>query len=135
MFKKLLILPLVIALTTSCSTMQKHTAELGQAADSISTVTFLNMGIEEANPIIASNLWILIVKPFIPPAIRYLTKGNPEVCRSIDFALSSVGFGAAGWNIGVMAGGGPIAVFLGLASLGIPYIIGHNPECGDNDLE
>lgn len=90
------------------------TADRGQTADIITTSMAFDRGFVEGNPLL-DNLsigQIAAIKLGLTQAVKFA----PEpVCTPGLFGLTAVGYGAALWNIGVMAGSGPAA---------IPVIIG-----------
>jgi len=98
------VLPLV-AVLTGCA----H-ADIGQLADSTTTAVALSReGFAEGNPLLSgmSWPWIAATKIVITQAVK-LTP--PVVCEPGLTGLALGGFGAALWNIGVMAGSGPAAL-------------------------
>ncbi len=90
------------------------TADYAQMADVGTTAIALNSGFVEGNPVWGGAGWPVIaaVKMGATQAIKLAPS---EVCEPGLFGLTVAGFGAALWNIGVIAGCGPAA---------IPFIIG-----------
>lgn len=96
-------------LLTGCAT-----ADYAQISDIGTTAIALNSGFVEGNPVWGGASWPVIaaVKIGATQAIKLTPQ---EVCEPGLFGLTVAGFGAALWNIGVIAGCGPAA---------IPVIIG-----------
>ena len=85
-----------------------------QSADGLTTIVALKNGFTEANPLFGSmnGPAIFAVKMAVTQAVKL----TPEpICQPGLLGLTVTGYGAALWNIGVMAGSGPTA---------IPLIIG-----------
>ena len=136
---KILLAALLSLTTISCTTLENYSAELGQLSDSATTVWFVNNGVEEANPVIAGNWWLLALKPFIPTIYRYavLNTGVEDAeaaCALGNRAIGHIGYFAAGWNIGVTSlGGGPVAVATAIGLTLLAYKVlenGSNRVCG-----
>ncbi len=91
-------------LLTGCAT-----ADYAQLADVGTTAIALNSGFVEGNPVWGGAGWQVIaaVKIGATQAIKLTPQ---EVCEPGLFGLTVAGFGAALWNIGVMAGSGPAAI-------------------------
>ena len=91
-------------------------ADRAQIADGATTWVALSNGFVEANPLLSglSGPAILAVKIGATQAVKQTPN---EVCEPGLLGLTVAGYGAAVWNIGVMAGSGPAAipVALGLA--------------------
>lgn len=105
-FKQLLA-GLGILSIVSCSTMER-----GQLADVGTTYIAFERGFVEGNPILSglSIAEIFAVKFVVTESIRWFV---PEpVCTPTSWTASFIGYGAASWNVGVMAGSGPIGVGL-----------------------
>ncbi len=85
------------------------TADYAQMADVGTTAIALNSGFVEGNPVWGGAGWQVIaaVKIGATQAIKLTPQ---EVCEPGLFGLTVAGFGAALWNIGVMAGSGPAAI-------------------------
>lgn len=95
----------LVALLAGCAT-----ADYGQLADSATTAVALSReGFAEGNPLLSgmSWPWIAATKIAITQAFK-LTP--PVVCEPGLLGLSLGGFGAALWNIAVLAGSGPAAL-------------------------
>lgn len=95
----------LVALLAGCAT-----ADYGQLADSATTAVALSReGFAEGNPLLSgmSWPWIAATKMAITQAVK-LTP--PAICEPGLVGLSLGGFGAALWNIAVMAGSGPAAL-------------------------
>lgn len=90
------------------------TADYGQLADSATTAVALSNGYIEANPLLGgmSWPWIAVTKIAVTQVVK-LTP--PEICEPGLTGLALTGFGAALWNIGVMAGSGPASIPIILA--------------------
>lgn len=85
-------------------------ADYGQLSDSATTAVALSReGFAEGNPLLSgmSWPWIAATKIAVTQAVK-LTP--PEICEPGLTGLTLGGFGAALWNIGVMAGSGPAAI-------------------------
>ena len=91
-------------------------ADRAQLADGAMTWVGLSSGFVEANPLLSglSGPAILAVKVGVTQVVKQTPN---EVCEPGLLGLTAAGYGAALWNIGVMAGSGPAAipVALGLA--------------------
>lgn len=91
-------------------------ADRAQIADGATTWVALSNGFAEANPLLSglSGPAILAVKVGVTQVVKQTPN---EVCEPGLLGLTVAGYGAAAWNIGVMAGSGPAAipVALGLA--------------------
>lgn len=81
----------------------------GQAADVATTAIGLSQGLVEANPIVAS-----AVGPISALKVggTWLAQqhGSPETCFAVTKAGGPIGWAAAGWNAGILAGIGPAAI-------------------------
>lgn len=85
------------------------TADYGQLADSATTAVALSNGYSEANPLLDGMSWPWIAVTKL--AVTQVVKLTPlEICEPGLTGLALGGFGAAIWNIGVMAGSGPAAI-------------------------
>ncbi len=84
-------------------------ADWGQLSDSATTAVALNSGFSEGNPLLSNASWPVIasVKVVLTQAVK-LTP--PEICEPGLTGLAVFGYGAALWNIGVLAGSGPAAL-------------------------
>jgi len=97
----LLMLPLLLA---GCAT-----ADRAQLADGATTWIALSKSYTEANPVLSglSGPEIIAVKL----AVTQAAKLTPEPwCENFMYWLTVQGYGAALWNVGVMAGSGPAAL-------------------------
>lgn len=81
----------------------------GQAADVATTAIGLSQGFVEANPLVASAV--------VPVSVAKIggtwlaqEYGSPETCRAVTRSFGPIGWGAAGWNAGILAGIGPAAI-------------------------
>lgn len=83
--------------------------DYAQLADSTTTAVGLSSGYVESNPVLSGLSWpyIAAVKIGATQAIK-LTP--PEICEPGLLGLTASGYGAALWNIGVMAGSGLAAI-------------------------
>ncbi len=98
-----------LLLLSSCSTLER-----GQLADVGTTFIALERGFVEGNPLMSGlNIpWMLAAKMAYAQTIKWLI---PEpYCTPSLWIGGTIGYGAAFWNIGVMAGSGPagVGVFL-----------------------
>lgn len=85
-----------------------------QGLDGVTTIIALENGFTEANPLFGSMNGPAIFAVKI--AVTQVVKLTPDpICQPGLLGLTVTGYGAALWNIGVMAGSGPAA---------IPLIIG-----------
>lgn len=93
------------AILTGCAT-----ADYGQLADSATTAVALSQeGFAEGNPLLGGMSWPWIAATKI--AVTQVVKLTPPaICEPGLTGLALTGFGAAIWNIGVMAGSGPAAI-------------------------
>jgi len=84
-------------------------ADRAQIADGATTWVALSNGFAEANPLLSglSGPAILAVKIGVTQAVKQTPN---EVCEPGLMGLTVAGYGAALWNIGVMAGSGPAAI-------------------------
>lgn len=84
-------------------------ADRAQLADGVTTWVALSNGFAEANPLLSglSGPAILAVKVGVTQAVKQTPN---EVCEPGLLGLTVAGYGAALWNIGVMAGSGPAAL-------------------------
>jgi hypothetical protein len=99
-----------VALLAGCA----H-ADYAQLADSATTAVALSNGYVEANPLFGGLSWPIIA--VVKLGVTQVVKQTPiEICEPGLLGLTVGGYGAALWNIGVMAGSGPAAlpVALGL---------------------
>ncbi|MCG6941455.1 MAG: hypothetical protein LJE69_09410 [Thiohalocapsa sp.] len=88
---------------------------MGQTADVATTAVGLSQGLAEANP---------AALPLIPAKVAMTGMArrmdDPEECREATQGLSLAGFGAAGWNLAMLAGvstGGAGLLALGTMAL------------------
>lgn len=91
-------------------------ADWAQLSDSATTAVALSHGFVEANPLFGSASWPVIAGVKI--GVTQVVKLTPEsICTPGLIGLTISGYGAALWNVGVMAGCGiaalPIAVVVG----------------------
>lgn len=96
-----------LSLVTGCSTMER-----GQLSDVGTTFIGFQRGFIEKNPIMRGLdiREMLVVKLVIASSLKLFV---PEpVCTPMAWSVGTVGYGAAAWNIGVMAGSGPAGVGL-----------------------
>lgn len=80
-----------------------------QGLDGVTTIIALENGFSEANPLFGSmnGPAIFAVKIAVTQAVKL----TPEpICQPGLLGLTVTGYGAALWNIGVMAGSGPAAL-------------------------
>ena len=96
-------------------------AVTGQAADVATTAVGLLAGLSEANPIVGG-LGLPIAAIAKLAIAEYSTELDTEDCRAVKDVASTVGWGAAGWNLCALAtaatGGGaliPCAIVAGVA--------------------
>jgi hypothetical protein len=87
-----------------------NTTDKGQLADVLTTGAGLAAGLVEANPIPVPLL--LPSKLLINEVVK---KQNFEDCFSNLAGLSVTGYAAAGWNLGMLAFGGPVAIIPAVA--------------------
>lgn len=98
------LLVILVLWMTGCASVDR-----GQAADGLTTIIALEQGFSEANPVFdgLNGPAILAVKI----AVTQVVKLTPEpICQPGLLGLTVTGYGAALWNIGVMAGSGPAAI-------------------------
>jgi len=80
-----------------------------QGLDGVTTIIALENGFSEANPLFGSMNGPAIFAVKI--AVTQVVKLTPEpICQPGLLGLTVTGYGAALWNIGVMAGSGPAAI-------------------------
>lgn len=84
-------------------------ADRAQIADGATTWVALSNGFAEANPLLSglSGPAILAVKVGVTQAVK---QTPTTICEPGLMGLTVAGYGAAAWNIGVMAGSGPAAI-------------------------
>ena len=84
-------------------------ADWGQLSDSATTAVALNSGFAEGNPLLSGASWPVIagVKVALTQAVK-LTP--PAICEPGLMGFAVFGYGAALWNLGVLAGSGPAAL-------------------------
>ena len=84
-------------------------ADRGQLADGLTTTYALEHGFVESNPLLSglSGPEILAVKLALVQGIKLTPK---PICEPGLVAASTVGYGLALWNIGVMLGSGPASL-------------------------
>jgi len=101
---KFFIILFLITVLSGCAT-----ADYAQTSDSITTGIALSNGFAEANPIFANAGWpvIAIAKFGITQGVKQLPF---QYCQPGLFGLTISGFGAALWNVGVLAGSGPASL-------------------------
>lgn len=110
------------------------TADYGQLADSATTAVALSReGFAEGNPLLSgmSWPWIAATKIAVTQAVKL---APPVVCEPGLVGLSLGGFGAAVWNIAVMAGSGPAALPLIVVGGGLlwePFAADAKATCAD----
>lgn len=103
------VLAVLLLWMTGCAS-----ADRAQAADGLTTILALERGFSEGNPVFAglNGPTILVAKLAVTQAVKF----TPDpICQPGLLGLTVTGYGAALWNIGVMAGSGVAA---------IPFIIG-----------
>ena len=89
-------------------------ADRAQLADGATTWVALSSGFAEANPLLSSLSGPVILA--VKVGVTQVVKQTPnEVCEPGLLGLTVAGYGAALWNIGVMAGSGPAAIPVALA--------------------
>lgn len=123
-------------LLTGCASVPstRHVSHIGQAADSMSTVAALNLGWVEGNPVVASNIWLLVAKPLTPALIQFMPE---QSCRPLHRVFAHLGFGPALHNVALLAGAS-IPVAWGLAVISLPVMRdwvrrGADERCGVNN--
>ena len=89
-----------------------HVMEIAQGADAVTTVAGLAMGFAEANPAGAGGAAALKIVGIA--AVKSLPAS--QCYASVELPVS-VGWGAAAWNVGVIAGLGPGAVIPALVAM------------------
>lgn len=84
-------------------------ADRAQIADGATTAVALSSGFAEANPLLSglSGPVILVAKIGVTQVVK---QAPNEVCEPGLLGLTAAGYGAALWNIGVLAGSGPAAI-------------------------
>jgi len=99
----------VAALLASTITLGCATADRGQGADVLSTYAAFQQGFSEGNPFMShlSIPQMAAVKLGLTQAVKFLPD---PYCTSGLWALTGVGYSAAIWNVGVIAGSGPAAI-------------------------
>ena len=98
------LLVILVLWMTGCAS-----ADRGQAADGLTTIIALEQGFSEANPVFdgMNGPTIFAVKL----AVTQVVKVTPTpICQPGLLGLTAAGYGAALWNIGIMAGSGPAAI-------------------------
>ena len=93
-----------------------NAAVAGQGADSASTAAALSRGFVEGNPLLAPLGAGGIVALKMGLTIGMQQFASTGACVDYSTAAGPIGAGAAAWNIGVMAGAGPVAIIPGLAA-------------------
>ena len=101
---KSIILAIIITLT-GCAT-----ADYAQIADVGTTIIGIESGLGmEGNPVWGGASWPVIA--VVKIGVTQVVKQTPaEFCEPGLFWITAGGYGAALWNIGVMAGSGPAAI-------------------------
>lgn len=85
-------------------------ADYGQLADSATTAVALSQdGFAEGNPLLGGMSWPWIAATKIA-ATQAVKLTPPVICEPGLTGLALTGFGAAIWNIAVLAGSGPAAI-------------------------
>lgn len=93
----------VVALFIVCLLSGCATADFAQTADSATTAIALQSGFSEGNPIFHGAAWPIIAG--VKLGVTQVAKTLPDpYCEAALFGLTVGGFGAAIWNIGVLAG-------------------------------
>lgn len=93
----------VVSLFTVCLLFGCATADFAQTADSATTAIALQSGFSEGNPVFHGAAWPVIAG--VKFGVTQVAKTLPDsYCEATLFGLTIGGFGAAIWNIGVMAG-------------------------------
>lgn len=111
-------LPLLLLLLQGCATFPSY-GDYGQLADSATTAVALESGFAEANPILSDLSWPVITA--VKLGVSQASKLLPDVaCVPAQTVLASAGFGAAVWNLGVIAGANPILALP--VSLGVFFL-------------
>lgn len=96
-------------LFTVCLLFGCATADFAQTADSATTAIALQSGFSEGNPIFNGAAWPVIAG--VKFGVTQVAKTLPDpYCEAALFGLTIGGFGAAIWNIGVLAGSCVVAI-------------------------
>lgn len=135
--KKIILSCILVVFLSGCSSIAEKTstpyaASLGQLADigTTSYALFVLDGFREGNTILAGANglsavgWIIFAaKPILP--MFFDDWFNQESCEVVTTTSGMVGWGAAGWNVAVMAGatvGAGIGAGIGTAILLWPWL-------------
>ena len=114
----------VLLVLGGCASLKPTVSQVAQGADAATTaIGIYGYGATEANPLLgfvehpagmvafaAFKIGYPLLFPLLPP----------EECRSVTAVATGLGFGAAAYNLAVIAGAGgalPIGIAVGLASL------------------
>lgn len=106
--------------------------EASQALDVGTTAIGLNAGLSEANPVVSSALDGGLGVPLSGLKLFGGTLAenlDTEHCRGVQTGLSVAGTGASGWNLALLAGGGPGGAAAGLIA---GALLGHHGGKLDN---
>lgn len=107
---------------TDQSPVYRYPAETAQAADAATTIVGVGAGLAELNPIGVPG--VLIAKVGLLHALK---RGSAKACYESIGTVTSLGWGAAAWNIGAIAGLGPAAAIPAIATLFAPEMV-HNEK-------
>lgn len=98
-----MIIRFIAALFIVCLLSGCATADFAQTADSVTTAIALQSGFSEGNPVFHGAAWPIIAG--VKFGVTQVAKTLPDpYCEATLFGLTIGGFGAAIWNIGVLAG-------------------------------
>jgi hypothetical protein len=108
----------------------------GQVADSASTVVGLGMGAVEANPLLGALPGPAIGAVKLGTTYAVQRYADPITCASFSTVAGPAGYGAAAWNIGVLAGLGPIGALPALGAVALSHYTAEDPiwSCLPEDL-
>lgn len=114
----------------------RNTALEGQAADSATTMIGLGMGAVEANPMMAALPGPAIGAVKIGATYAMQRYAGPETCVGFSQVAGPAGYAAAAWNIGVLAGLGPIGAIPAIGVAIATHKYGSDPiwACLPGDL-
>ena len=110
-----------------------YTDAMGQAADVGSTAAALSSGLAEANALVAgAGLPVAAAVKIGGTAIAH--HSSYPACRDALPALGSLGWGATLWNVGMIAGAGPVAAVPAVATAVAAWRQDRFWECVPSDL-
>lgn len=91
-------------------------AMAGQLADIGSTAIALSSGLSEMNPLAATPVGMAAVVGAKVGLVKLVESFPLQDCVASKAMLGGLGWGAAGWNIGIMVATAPVALAAGLVS-------------------